>query len=173
MHSRFVFSPTPGQRGMSWRVMGALFFFFLGAIAASALYPRADTDNRGSDARPVASPTLATAATDGLNAFSARDSAEYTGGPIPEPTFTTQAVVPVGAKETQALLGDNHSSSAANGEEPDHTANKPVRKQEYYHRRTATQHRQYREQPSNEAARRYWNPWDWGNRFERPFAMSR
>jgi hypothetical protein len=57
---------------------------------------------------------------------------------IPEPTFTTQAVVAVGAKETQTLIDDDHS--AANGEKPDHTANKPMRKQEYNHRRYATQH---------------------------------
>jgi hypothetical protein len=171
MHSRFVLSPNPEQPGVALRVMGAMFFFLLGAIAASALYSRGDSG--GSDARPVGGPTLAGAATDdGLNAFSVRDSREYTGGPIPEPTFTTQAVAAVGANETQALLDDDHSSSAASGEKQDHTANKPMRKREY-NRRNATQHRQYREQSSNETARRYWNPWDWGNRFERPFAISR
>ena len=173
VHSQFVLSPNREQRGVASRVVGATFFFLLGAIAASALYPRGDADSGGSDRRPLAGPTLAKAATDGLNASSARDSTEYTGGPIPEPAFTTQAVDAVGEKETQALLDDDHSSSAAKEGKPGHTANKPMRKQEYNHRRNAIQNRQYREQPSTEAARIYWNPWDWGNRFGRPFAMSR
>jgi hypothetical protein len=149
MQSRFVFSPAPEQRDASWRVMGAMLCFVLGAIVSSALYPCPDTDIRGSHAGPIANPTLATSTTDGLSAYSARERAEYIGGPIPEPTFTIQAVVAVGAKETQALLDDDDLSFGANGEKPDHTANKPMRKQEYYHRRTATRHRQYREQPSN------------------------
>jgi hypothetical protein len=66
MHSRFVLSPNPEQPGVALRVMGARFFFLLGAIAASALYSRGDSG--GSDARPVGGPTLAGAATDdGLN----------------------------------------------------------------------------------------------------------
>jgi hypothetical protein len=104
---------------------------------------------------------------DKLNAFSLRDSTEYTGGPIPEPTFTTQAIA-----DSLALPNDDHSSSAVNSEKPDHATYKPMRKQEYSHGRNATPNRRYREQPSYKAAARYWNPSDWG-RFERPFVMSR
>jgi hypothetical protein len=173
MRSQFVLSPNREQRGLASRVVGAMFFFLLGAIAASALYPRGDADSGGSDARPLAGPTLAKAATDGLNASSARDSTKYTGGPIPEPAFTTQAAAAVDEKETQALLDDDHSSSVAKGGKPGHTANMPMHKQQYNHRRNVIQNRQYREQPSTEAALIYWNPWDWRNRSERPFAMSR
>ena len=168
MQSRFALSPNPEPRGAAPRVMVATFFFLSGAIASTALYPHADTD-RGVSRN---APAPAKADSDELNAFSPRDSTEYTGGPIPEPTFTTQAVADVATKESLALPNDDHSSSAANSEKPDHTTNKLMRKQEYSHGRNATPNRRYREQPSYEAARRYWNPGDWG-RFERPFVMSR
>ena len=162
MQSRFVLSPNPDTRGVAPRVVVATFFFLSGAIASSALYPHMDTD-RGVSRN---APAPAKAGSDELNAFSPRDSTEYTGGPIPEPTFTTQAVADVATKES------DHSASAANSEKPDHTTNKLMRKQEYSHGRNAAPNRRYREQPSYEAAARYWNPSDWG-RFERPFVTSR
>jgi hypothetical protein len=168
MLSQFVLSPKAKQQhGVASHVVGAMFFFLLGAIVVSALYPHVDVDRRLSDSRGVGGPTPAPTVTvsGGTNAFSQRDSTEYTGGPIPQPTFdTTQAVAAVAAKETPA---------AANGEKPDHTASKPMRKQEYSHRHNATQNRQYREQPSYEAARRYWNPWDWGNQRQGQFVTWR
>jgi hypothetical protein len=168
MQSRFVLSPNPEPRGVAPRVVVATFFFLSGAIASSALYPHANTD--GGMSRNAPAPVKA--GSDELNAFSPRDSTEYTGGPIPEPAFTTQAVADVATKESLALPNDDRSSSAANSEKTDHTTNKLVRKQEYSRGRNATPNRRYREQPSYEAAARYRNPWDWG-RFERPFVMSR
>jgi hypothetical protein len=168
MQSRFVLSANPEPRVAAPRVVVATFFFLSGAIASGASYPHAETD--GGVSRNAPAP--AKADSHELNAFSPRDGVEYTGGPIPEPTFTTQAVADVATKESLALPNDDHSSSAANSEKPDHTTNKLMRKQEYSHGRNATSNRRYREQPSYEAAARYWNPWDWG-RFERPFVMSR
>jgi hypothetical protein len=168
MQSRFVLSPNPEPRRVAPPVVVATFFFLSGAIASSALYPRLDTD-RGLLRN---APAPAKADSDDLNAFSPRDSTEYTGGPIPEPTFTTQAVADVATKESRALPNDDHSSSAANSEKPDHTTNKLIRKREYSHGRNATPNRRYREQPSYEAAPRYWNQWGRG-RFARPFVMSR
>jgi hypothetical protein len=168
MQSRFVLSPNPEPRGVAPHVVVAAFFFLLGAIASSALYPHVDTD-RGVSRN---APAPAKADSNELNAFSQRESTQYTGGPIPGPTFTTQAVADVATKESLALPNDDRSSSAANSEKTDHTTNKLVRKQEYSRGRNETPNRRYREQPSYEAAARYWNPWDWG-RFERPFVMSR
>ena len=168
MQSRFVLSPNPEPRGVAPHLMVATFFFLLGAIASGALYPRVDTDRGVSNA-----PAAAEANSDGSSAFSPRDSTEYIGGPIPQTTFTTQAVPAVATKETEALPDDGHSSSAANSQKPDRTANKLLRKHEYSHGRNATPNRRYREQPPYDAAQRYWNPWDSGNRFERSFVTSR
>ena len=170
MQSRFVLFPNPKPRSVAPRVVVAVaaFFFLSGAITSSALYPHVYTDPGLSRNAPAP----AKADSHELSALSPRDSTEYAGGPIPEPTFTAQTVADVATKESLALPNDDHSSSAANSEKPDRTTNKLMRKQEYSHGRNATPNRQFREQPSYEAARRYWNPWDWG-RFERPFVMSR
>ena len=168
MQFRFVLSANPEPRVAAPRVVVATFFFLSGAIASSALYLHVETD--GGVSRNLPAP--AKADSHELNAFSPRDSAEYTGGPIPDPTFTTQAVADVATKESLALPNDDRSSSAANSEKPDQTTNKLMRKQDYSHGRNATPNRRYREQPSYEAARRYWTPGDWG-RFDRPFVMSR
>ena len=99
MQSRFVLSANHEPRGAALRVVVATFFFLSGAIASNALYPHVETD--GGVSRNAPAP--AKADSHELNAFSPRDSTEYTGGPIPEPTFTTQAVADVATKESLAL----------------------------------------------------------------------
>jgi hypothetical protein len=175
MQSRFVLSRKPNRRGVASRLASAILFFLLGAITATALYPHADADRHSedssiSDSRHVAALTPAPdAISDRSSAFASRDGAEYTGGPIPKPTFAApQPVVAAAAIEAQALTDEGHSASAANVGRPDQTGNKAIRKKEYGHRRNETQNRPYREQPSDGAVQRYWNPWGWGNQFERP-----
>ena len=175
VQSRFVLSRKLEWRGVASHLAGAILFFLLGAIAATALYPHADADRHSedssiSDSRHVAALTPATdAISDRSSGFASQDGAEYTGGPIPKPTFATpQPVVPAAAIEAHASTNEDHSASAANAGRPDKTGNKAIRKTEYGHRRNETQNRPYREQPSDRAVQRYWNPWGWGNQFERP-----
>jgi hypothetical protein len=169
-----LLSRKPERRGVASHLTGAILFFLLGAIAATALYPHADADrhseaNSISDSRHVAALTPAhDAISDRSSAFASQDGAEYTGGPIPKPTFAApQPVVAAAAIEAQALTDEDHSASAASVGRPDQTGNKAIRKK-YGHRRNETQSRPYREQPSDGAVQRYWNPWGWGNQFERP-----
>jgi hypothetical protein len=170
-----LLSRKPERRGVASHLTGAILFFLLGAIAATALYPHADADrhseaNSISDSRHVAALTPAhDAISDRSSAFASQDGAEYTGGPIPKPTFAArQPVVAAAAIEAQALTDEDHSASAANVGRPDQTGNKAIRKKEYGHRRNETRNRPYREQPSYGAVQGYWNPWGWGNQFERP-----
>ena len=178
MQPRLLLSPKPKRHGIASHVAGAISFFLLGAIAATALYPHADAyphtdadrhseDTSVSASRHVAVQTPAPAATsDQSKASSPQDAAEYTGGPIPKPTFgVTQ---PVAAKEAQPLTDEGHSASAANVERPDQTGNKAARKKEYGHRRNGTQNRPYREQASYGAVQTYGNPWGGGNQYGRP-----
>jgi hypothetical protein len=150
--------------------VGAILFFLLGAIAATAEADRHSKDSSISDSRHVAAlPPAPNAISDRSSAFASQDGAEYTGGPIPKPTFAApQPVVAAAAIEAQALTDKDHSASAANVGRPDQTGNKAIRKKEYGHRPNETQNRSYREQPSDGAVQRYWNPWGWGNQFERP-----
>jgi hypothetical protein len=46
MLSRFVLSPKPKEHSVGSYVVGAMFFFLLGAIVASAFYPHVDMDRR-------------------------------------------------------------------------------------------------------------------------------
>ena len=88
-----------------------------------------------------------------------RERAEYTGGPIPEPTFAaTQPVV--GAAE--GLAHEGHPASAVNGEKPGQTGNTAVRKKEYSHRRRGNEN-----QPYYWSAQGYGSPWGAGNQFDR------
>jgi hypothetical protein len=182
MQSRFILSPKPKRRGIASHVAASILFFSLGAIAATGLYPHANADRHSedsgiSDSRHMAGQTPAPdAISDRSKAFAPQDRAEYTGGPIPKPTFEmTQPVVAAAAKEVQALTDEDHSASAANVRNPSRTGNKGIRKKEYGHRRNGTQNPPYREQTSYGVVQRYGNPWGWGNQFERPgqFAMWR
>jgi hypothetical protein len=174
LQSRFVLSPKPKRRSIASHIAASILFFSSGAIAATALYPHADADRHSgdsgiSDSRHMAAQTPAPdAISDRSKAFSSQDRAEYTGGPIPKPTFAMTQAVAAAAKEVQALTDGDHSAPAANVGRPDQTGNKAIRKKEYGHRRNGTQNPPYREQPSYGAVRRYWNPWGWGNQFERP-----
>jgi hypothetical protein len=175
MQSRFVLSRKPKRRGVASHLAGAILFFLLGAIAATVLYPHADADRHSedgsiSDSRHVAALTPAPdAISDRSSAFASQDGAEYTGGPIPKPTFAApQPVVATAAIEAKALTNEDHSAAAVNVGRPDQTGNKAIRKKEYGHRRNETRNRPNREQPSYGAVQRYWNPWGWGNQFERP-----
>ena len=133
MPSKFVFSPEPrGGGGIAgatlFSVLGATLFFVLGAIAATALYPNVDANRRSESAgvseRAVPASTFGAISPQSAT-LSPRERAEYTGGPIPEPTFAaTQPVV--GAAE--GLAHEGHPASAANGEKPDQTGNMAVRK---------------------------------------------
>jgi len=126
MQSRFVLSRKPERRGVASHLAGAILFFLLGAIAATALYPHADADrhsedNSISDSRHVAALTPATdAISDRSSAFVSQDGADNTGGPIPKPTFAApQPVVAAAAMEAQALIDEDHSAFAANVTGPD------------------------------------------------------
>ena len=161
--SKFVFSPEPRRRGgiagaTLLFVLGATLFFVLGAIAATALYPHADANRRSESAgvsdRAVPASTFGAISPQSAT-LSPRERAEYTGGPIPEPTFAvTQPVV--GAAE--GLAHEGHPASAVNGEKPVQTGNTAVRKKEYSHRRTGNENQPYRE---------YGSPSGVGNQFNR------
>jgi hypothetical protein len=166
MQSRYVFSPKPERRAIVPHVVGAILFFLLGAITATALYPNADRHSEGStisESRHVAAQALAPE--DESNTFAPHDRTEYTGGPIPKPT--APPVVTTAAKETQALTDEDHSPSAANVGISDQTGNKAFHKKENAHRRNGTPNQPYREQPSYGAVQQYWTPWGWGNQFAR------
>jgi hypothetical protein len=167
MQSRYVFSPKPEPRAIVPHVVGAILFFLLGAITATALYPNTDRHSEGSNIS-VSRHVAALAPEDGSNAFSPHDRTEYTGGPIPKPTFSAAPPVATTAtKETQALTDEDPSPSAANVERSDRTGNKAFHKKETAHRRSGTPNQPYREQPSYGAAQQYWAPWGWGNQFAR------
>jgi hypothetical protein len=147
IQSRFVLSRKPKRRGVASHLAGAILFLLLGAIAATALYPHAGADRHSedssiSDSRHVAALTPAPdAISDRSGAFASQDGAEYTGGPIPKPTFAApQPVVATAAIEAQALTDEDHSASAANVGRPDQTGNKAIRKKEYGHRRNEPQY---------------------------------
>jgi hypothetical protein len=167
MPSQFVFSPEPRGRGIASRIASASLFFVLGAIAATALYPHADANRRfesgGVSDRAVPASTV-NAISPQSATLSPREGAEYTGGPIPEPTFAA-AQPAVGAAE--GLAHDVHPAPTVDGEKMDHTANKAVRKKEYSHRRIGNDNRPYHEQPSYWTAQGYWSPWGAGNQFDR------
>jgi hypothetical protein len=169
MESRYVFSPKPKRRAVLPHVAGAILFFLLGAITATALYPNADRHSEGSttsESRHV--PAQAVAAEYEPNAFSPHDPTEYTGGPIPKPTFAAPPpVVTTAAQEAQAATDEDHSPSASNVGRSDQTGNKAVHKKETAHRRNGTPNQPYREQPSYGAVQQYWTPWGWGNQFAR------
>jgi len=169
MQSRYVFSPNPERRAIVPHVVGAILFFLLGAISATALHPNADRHSEGSNisiSRHVAAQALAPE--DESNAFSPRDRTEYTGGPIPKPTFAAAPpVVTTATKDTQAPTDEDHSPSAVNVGRSDQTGNKPFHKRENAHRRNGAPNQPYREQPSYGAVQQYWTPWGWGNQFAR------
>ena len=162
MPSKFVFSPEPRGRGIASGIAGATLFFVFGAIAATALYPNADA-NRRSESAGVSERTVPASTFGAISPQSAtlspRERAEYTGGPIPEPTFAATRPV-VGA-----AAGLAHS--AVNGEKPDQTENTAVRKKEYSRRRIGKENQPYREQPSYWTAQGYGSPWGAGNQFNR------
>jgi len=158
MPSKFVFSPEPRGSGIASGIAGATLFFVFGAIAATALYPNADANRRSTSAgvseRALPASTFGAISPQSAT-LSPRERAEYTGGPIPEPTFAaTQPVV--GAAE--GLAHEGHPASAVNGEKPGQTGNTAVRKKEYSHRRTGNENQPYRE---------YGSPWGAGNQFNR------
>ena len=158
MPSKFVFSPEPRGRGIASGIAGATLFFVFGAIAATALYPNANA-NRRSESAGVSEGAVPASTFGAISpqsaTLSARERAEYTGGPIPEPTFAAKQPV-VGAAE--GLAHEGHPASAVNGEKPDQTGNTAVRKKEYSHRRTGNENQPYRE---------YGSPWGAGNQFNR------
>jgi hypothetical protein len=167
MLSQFVFSPKPKGRRITSRIASATLFFLLGAIAATALYPHVDANRRfesgGVSERALPASTFGAISPQSAT-LSPRGGAEYTGGPIPEPTFAvTQPAV--GAAE--GLAHDVHPASTVDGKKNDQTANKAVRKKEYSHRRIGNDNRQYHEQPSYWTAQGYWNPGGAGNQFDR------
>jgi hypothetical protein len=173
MPSKFVFSPEPRGRGIAsgiagatlFFVLGATLFFLLGAIAATALYPHADANRRSESAglsdRAVPASTFGAISPQSAT-LSPRERAEYTGGPIPEPTFAATQPVPA-----EALAHEGHPASVVNGENPDQTGNTAVRKKEYSPRRTGNENQPYREQPSYWSAQGYGSPWGAGNQFDR------
>jgi hypothetical protein len=172
MPSKFVFSPEPRGRGIAWRgipsgIAGATLFFVLGAIAATALYPHTDANRRSESAgvsdRAVPASTFGAISPQSAT-LSPRERAEYTGGPIPEPTFAAKE--PVGGA-AEALAHEGHPVSAVNGEKPDQTENTAVRKKEYSRRRIGKENQPYREQPSYWTAQGYGSPWGAGNQFNR------
>jgi hypothetical protein len=68
--------------------VGAILFFLLGAIAATAEADRHSKDSSISDSRHVAAlPPAPNAISDRSIAFASQDGAEYTGGLIPKLTF--------------------------------------------------------------------------------------
>jgi hypothetical protein len=168
MQSRYVFSPKPERRSIVPQVVGAILLFLLGAITATALYPDADRHSEGggiSESRHVAA--LALTPEDESNASSPHGRTEYTGGPIPKPTFTAAPpVVTPATKETQPSTDEDHLPSAANVGRSDQTETKPLHKKENAHRRRAP-NQPYREQPSYGTAQQNWAPWGWGNQFAR------
>lgn len=167
MPSQFFFSPEPRGRGIASRIAGASLFFVLGAVAATALYPHADANRRSESGsvsdRALPASTFGTISPQSVT-LSPREEAEYTGGPIPQPTFA--ATQPL-ASATEAAAHEGHAASAINGEKPDQAGNKIVRKKEYRHRRIGNENQPYREQPSYWSAQGYWSPWGAGNQFDR------
>jgi hypothetical protein len=167
MPSQLVFSPESKRRGVASRIAGATLFFLLGAIAATALYPHVD-ENRCSEGNGLSDTAAQTSALGAIlprsGSPSPREGTQYTGGPIPQPTFSaTQPVAAAG--EAQALAHEGHPA-AANGEKPDQTANRAAQKK-YSHRRIGDGNHPYREQPSYWGAPGYWSPWGSGNQFDR------
>jgi hypothetical protein len=171
MQSRYVFSPKPERRAITPHIVGAILFFLMGAITATALYPNADRHSVGgtvSESRHVAAQALAQE--DESDAFSPHDRTEYeyTGGPIPKPTLAAAPpVATTAAKEIQALADESHSPSAANVGRSEPTGNKASHKKENAHRRSGTPSQPYREQPAYGAVQPYWAQWGWGNQFAR------
>ena len=167
MPSQFVFSPEPRGPGIASRIASATLFFLLGAIAATALYPHADA-NRRSESAGVSDKAVPASTFGAISPQSAtlapREGAEYTGGPIPEPTF---AATQPGVGAAEGLAHDVHPAPTVDSEKLYHTANKAVRKKEYSHRRIGNDNRQYREQASYWTAQGYWNSWGAGNQFDR------
>jgi hypothetical protein len=162
MRSRFIFLPdrvlAPKTRGAASRVAGAIVFIFVGAVAATELYPQVIADRHseytqvrdsGRAAPPIPAPD---AISHRPEAFSSRDSAEYLGGPIPQLTFPpTQP--PAVTKETQAVAHEDPSASVVGVEKPRRTETKSAHKKHNSHRGNGnTQDRIYREQPSYWAA---------------------
>jgi hypothetical protein len=166
MQSRFAYSPKDERRGAVSHVVGAILFFFSGAIAAEILYPHAGADGHSEnsgvlDSRySVASTSVFSSISDRSGTRCLLDGAEYAGGPIPQPSFATTE------KATHASADEEHSASAVDVEKPSQTENKGVRKKEISHRRDANQNQPSREQASYRAGQDYWNPWGWG--FGRP-----
>jgi len=168
MRSRFVLLPdhvlAPKRRALGWRLVGAIVFFFVGAIAATELYPQVVVDHHSkysgaSDSGRAAAPSSApNAISDRPGTFSRRDSAEYAGRPIPQFTFASTQP-PAAAKETQAPADEAQSASVVAVEKPRRTENKSARNKRSSHRHNGnTQDRHYQERPSYLAAGRGWNP---------------
>jgi hypothetical protein len=136
MQSRFVFSSDQGrmpkQHRVASRVVGAIVFFFFGAIAATELYPQngahSDPDyGPGAALSPVRDTT-----SDRVGAFPLRDTVERTGGPIPP--------VPFGAEQPQIIVGtevaadEARSVSPGSVDKPHRTENKVARIKHSSHR---------------------------------------
>jgi hypothetical protein len=146
-------------------VAGAIVNIFVGAVAATELYPPVIADGHSKyskvrDSGRAASPIPAPDAISyRAGAFSSRDSAEYLGGPIAQLTFPpTQP--PAVAKETQAVAHEDHSASVVAVEKPRRTETKSAHKKRNSYRGNGnTQDRSYREQPSYWAVGRGSNLW--------------
>jgi hypothetical protein len=192
MRSRFVLSPghdsvSVGGRVVS-RIAGAIVFCFVGAVAASQLYPQMFAERRDyvlapESGRAAAPPT--TDATSGrtgrVTSFVAGDGGAYTGGPIPQlfpaPSASASAAPqsePAAADAAAAAPDEARVASTAEPEKQRRTKNKSARysggsssSSSKYSSNYSTSHhsyrrekeRPYRQPPSTWVAGNGWNNW--------------
>ena len=168
MRSRLVLSPDHGltheRHGLASRVTGAIVCFFVGAIAATELYPQMVADRhseygRVSPAERAATPSpLPDAISSQAEVLSLRDSVARTGGPIPPVPFGESS--PKNTGETRVTANETPSASPASVEKPRRTENKSAHIKHTSHRSNGnTQEQPYREQSPYWATTTGWNPW--------------
>jgi len=180
MRSRFVLSSDQGflaskQSGLLSRTAGALVFCLVGAVAATQFYPQMFADRHAellsaTDAgRTLAATTNADATLDRGSraaAFSPRDEAQYTAGPIPGFTSLPTSIEPAAAKEGTIASDEDKSAAPKAAEKPHRTKYRSTREYSYNrHSNTKAQERRYRQPPSTWVAGNSWNSWggnSWG-----------
>jgi hypothetical protein len=146
MRSCLVSVPdTPRAGALASRVAGAIVFFLVGAVAATELYPQMGTNRHSeyasvSDSRRSAPSPASNAASDGIGATS---SAEYWGGPIPEPTFAP-IQLPGAAKKAQAQVDEARSAFDVTVRKPREIKNKYTHNKGANHRHNANAQDRYR-----------------------------
>jgi hypothetical protein len=162
MRSRFVSVPnTPKAGGLASRVAGAIAFFFVGAVAATELYPQMVPDRhseyrRASDSERAAPSPAPNPTSDRIGASSL---AEYRAGPIPEPTFAP-IQLPAAAKEARAQADEAQAASDVRMRKPRVVKSKYARNKGDSRRRNAnSQDRVYQGELPYRAAGTSWNPW--------------